>query len=307
MKKILALGLTGMLLTCGTVTAASANASAQPAPAPQAEVSETATQTNKLYLVPGTYPSGGQKVKNAITAAGATALTDAECEEIFTENAYLCTLSEGDTLPVPASTRTDKDGKAYSFNGWWTIIDATVTYFDKVPALSETTFLYADWRADLSQRKDPVIPEAGETVEPSHYIMIKRTGASESLRVTLHKAFTSMMNAETLGYLYPVELYVEGLELQPGDVITVYTTGLKDGDSAVISPVLDANNSREIQLEKSGDKPVDTADYFTADEGSLRRNPKLTYIAEEAGSFKLYIKYFSKGSTMAVYMEPMAV
>ena len=66
--------------------------------------------------------------------------------------------------PKPKSTRKDKDGNDYSFNGWWAIVDATVTYFDVVPDVTESIYLYADWRADLSQRKDPVKPEEGGIV-----------------------------------------------------------------------------------------------------------------------------------------------
>lgn len=300
MKKILALALTSILILGGSGSAVAASAAAGLAPEPHTET--TATERSNLYLVPGTYISGGVKVNNGISS-GATKLTDEQCEAIFTENAYVCSLDAGAALPAPTSTRTDKEGNAYSFNGWWTIVDATVTYFKTVPEIAENTFLYADWRADLSQRKDPIIPDAGEEVEPNHYMQIKHAGAAEQEKVTLHKAFTNMMNAETLGYLYPVELYVEGLELQPGDVITVYTTGLTDAEEAVISPVLDAGNNRTIQLEASGDKDNDTADYLSADAGSQRRNPTLTYKSEEAGVFNIYIKYFAKGSIMAVYME----
>lgn len=304
MKKILALTLSGMLVFSGFVASLAANATEG---APQAEMhaEAAAAERNNLYLVPGTYTSGGNKVKNSISE-GATALGDQECADIFTENAYVCTLSAGEALPRPSTQRKDKDGKDYSFNGWWMIVDATVTYFETVPEITQTTFLYADWRADLSQRKDPVIPQGGVEVEPNHYLMIKHAGESETEKVTLHKAFTNMMNAETLGYLYPVELYVEGLEMLPGDVITVYTTGLTDSDEAVISPVLNSGNTREIQLESKGDGSISTSDYLSADPGSLRRNPSLTFIAEEAGVYNLYIKYFSSGSIMAVYMEPKA-
>lgn len=304
MKKILALTLTGMLIFGGSAASFAATAT-DIAPDTTLRAEATVTEKDNLYLVPGTYAEGGEKIKNGISQ-GATALSDAECAEIFTENAYLCTLSAGAALPAPSTRRVDKDGNAYSFNGWWMIVDATVTYFKTVPEITETTFLYADWRADLSQRKDPIIPEGGVQVEPNHYLMLKHSGAAEAERVTLHKAFTNMMNAETLGYLYPVELYVEGLKLFPGDVITVYTTGLTDAEEAVISPVLISGSTREIQLESSGDGSNATSDYLSADPGSQRRDPSLKFIAETAGVFNLYIKYFSSGSIMAVYMEPKA-
>ena len=157
MKKILALILVNVLALCGTgAMTASATTVDNAAPQPVAEI--TAEQPS-LYLVPGTYTLDGQKVSNTVSGSGVKQLTAAECEDIFTENAYLCTAQKGASLPIPSSTRKDKNGNAYSFNGWWTIVDATVTYFDKVPQISETTYLYADWRADLSQRMDPIIPD----------------------------------------------------------------------------------------------------------------------------------------------------
>ncbi|MDE6676728.1 MAG: hypothetical protein K2K12_03325, partial [Clostridia bacterium] len=137
------------------------------------------------------------------------------------------------------------------------------------------------------------------------YMLVQRGGVGEPERITLRKAYTDMMSAEMLGYLYPVELVAEGFELTPGDIITVYTTGLTDDEDAVIAPLRSPTTNRgTIQLEKSGEKPVDTANYLSADGGSSRRTPSMTYIAEESGIYNIYIKFFSKGNTMAVYMEP---
>lgn len=299
MKKILALTLTGMLALGG---GGAVIASAQPAPENLPATQESVAEKGKLYLVPGTYIADGIKVEN--TVDGAQKLAAEECDAIFTENAYVCTLAEGAALPAPASERVDKDGNAFAFNGWWTISDATVTYFDKVPALTENTFLYADWRADLSQRKDPIIPDPGVVIEPNHYMNIKRAATGETEKIVLRKAFTNMTSAENLGYQFAVELVAEGLQLSPGDTISVYTTGLTNDEKAVITPILDANEQRDIQLEASGDGSNDTNDYLTADAGSKRRAPVITYIGEETGTFNIYIKYFSKGSTMTVYMEP---
>ncbi|MDE7082914.1 MAG: hypothetical protein K2O89_04335 [Clostridia bacterium] len=303
MKKILALTLTGLLVLGGTGMAVSATAtSIDPHPL---KAETMTTSQNSLYLVPGTYVSGGQKVENTISS-GATKLTDDECAEIFTENAYLCTLAKGATLPVPSSSREDKDGNAFIFNGWWTIVDATVTYYDKVPNLSGTTYLYADWRAEVSQPKDPIIPDDFVEIEPVHYMSIARASGETDI-VTLRKTSTDMDNAETLGYNYPVELYSLGFELNPGDVITVYTTGLEDSEKAVISPVLDSNKNRNIQLESSGDGSNVTADYLEAASlDNWRTKPTMTCIADEVGYYNVYIKYYAGGSIMAVYMEPSA-
>lgn len=116
MKRILAVVLTSVLLTGGSVSAVSANATTEALPVSQMET--VAEMQNNLYLVPGTYMSGGVKVENTVTS-GATKLTSDECEEILTDNAYLCNLSVGDSLPVPTSERVDKNGVPYKFNGWW--------------------------------------------------------------------------------------------------------------------------------------------------------------------------------------------
>ena len=294
MKKILTLTLICLLLLSSTGFAIAA------AVTNDSSASQARATVPQVYLVPGTYMSGGSKVENTISS-GATKLTAAECDAIFTENAYLCTLSTGDKLPTPNSQRKDKDGNKYTFNGWWTIVDATVTYFDKVPAFTVTTFLYADWRADLSQRMDPIIPEGGEIVEPNHYLSITHADKTTEI-IALLKGATDQLNAEQLGYGYAVQLFKEGLELKPGDVISVYTTGLGDG-KVQIAPIGE-HTSREINLEADINKGNYTSNYFTADKGSARRTPTLTYNASTAGRYNIYIKFFNGGNIMAVYMEP---
>ncbi len=218
MKRILAVVLTSVLLTGGSVSAVSANATTEALPVSQMET--VAEMQNNLYLVPGTYMSGGVKVENTVTS-GATKLTSDECEEILTDNAYLCNLSAGDSLPVPTSERVDKNGVPYKFNGWWSIVDAIVTYFDKVPELSETTYLYADWRAELSQRKDPIVPDESNVAVPAHYLSIKRAATGKEETITLRVSGTDETSADTLGYYKPVQLYNDWFELNPGDVIKV--------------------------------------------------------------------------------------
>ncbi len=306
MKKILALTLTSILVLGGSGAAFATAATAQPSPEVQAET--TATAQSGVYLVPGTYTSGGKKKLNTITASGVKKLTDEECEAIYTENAYVCTRAKGEKLPKPQSTRKDKEGNAYTFNGWWAIVDATVTYFDTVPDTSEVLYLYADWRADLSQRMDPVNPEEGQKVEPNHYLILKHEDGTEE-KVTLLRGFTNLSTAETLGYAFAAELKVEGLDLQPGDSFMVYTTGLnKNSTTAELSPIKGSDQMWSIELEASGQKENDTKDYLSAETRAYYTvDPVITYISETAGTYNLYIKYFSKGSKMAVYMEPMGL
>lgn len=298
MKKIVAFTLTSLLVLSGAaVTAGTAATATAEASAPQTEVGAPA---QNLYLVPGTYSLDGEKVANTISS-GATKLDEDECAKIFTENAYLCTLSKGETLPVPSSERADGDGNVYRFNGWWSIADATVTYFDKVPEISETTYLYADWRADLSQRRDPVTPDVSTTVQPAHYMSVRRAKTGEEETVILRVSGTDVSTAEKLGYDRPVQLYNGWFELNPGDVITVYATGLGDSAEALPAPI--EGSGRSITLESSGDGSNVTASYLTS---SVEGEPTLTYRKSlKKRHFRIYIKFQSGGTKMLVYMEPM--
>ena len=297
MKKILALLLT-CLLTLGGTTVAFASTLSPEEAAPLADTAST--EYHCLYLVPGTYRDGGKTVENTI-GKGADKLSEEKCAEIFTENAYLCNFMPGMKLPKPNSERVDKNGEKYSFNGWWTIVDATVTYFDTVPEITETTFLYADWRADLSQRMDPVAPDPVEQVEPNHFLMIKHASGEEE-KIPLRKSGTDVSTAMDLGYGYAVQL-LNQITLTEGDVITVHTTGLDGSEEPVIAPI-GAHTSREIQLESNESGSNRTADFLTADAGSQRRKPSMTVNAGVNGTFNIYIKFFNSGATMAVYMEP---
>lgn len=285
MKKFLALTIAG-IISLGGVAAFSACSAAN----------------GTVYLVPGTYISEGGQVENTLKS-GAKKLTDEQCVEINTDNTYLCTKSRGSSLPKPLSGRTDAEGNVFEFNGWWTIVDATVTYYDKVPkvATDETLFLYADWRAPLSQPKDPIIPEGGTTAEPDHYMVIKHSDGTED-KITLRKSWADTAS-ETLGYKYPVELTTQAFTLTAGDMIYVYTTGLTDDEEAQLAPI--HPDGCLIELSASGDKANDTADYLDAfAPTTFRGDPYLTYKLEEAQLFNIYIKFYKGGSNMSVYLEP---
>ncbi|MDE6373951.1 MAG: hypothetical protein K2L72_05565 [Clostridia bacterium] len=295
MKRILALALTSILLIGGAGAAASVSASAEDKYAPVQ--ARTAGDIN-IYLVPGTYTEAGEKVENSVSS-GADKLEIAECEKIFTENAYVCTLAEGEALPVPSSTRRDKEGNAYAFNGWWTIVDATVTYFDKVPSVTETTFLYADWRADLSQRRDPVVPDEGEVILPKHYMSIKRAATGETDIVTLNIAGTDVPNAYDLGYGAPVQIYNDWFELNPDDELTVFTAGIEGSTEPEQAPVLVGGKST-ITLERSDAENNDTADYLE----KAASGDKVICSAQRSAHYRIYIKFYDRGGTMTIYMQP---
>lgn len=284
MKKFLALTLTGALALASAVSLSACNA--------EPEIN--------LYVVPGIYyNSDGEKTANTVPS-GATPLTEEACAKINTENAYICTLPEGEDLPVPVSERVDSDGNAYTFNGWWTIVDATVTYFDTVPKIKETTFLYADWRADLSQRKDPVESDESNTVQPRYYMSIERAATETTETVTLLVSGTDVPNAEKLGYSSPVQLYNEWFELNEGDKISVYTAGL-GSDEAQFAPVEVTGKEKIVNLESSSDEGNDTRDYLEKNEDYT-----VTYkTGLPSKHFRIYIKFYDGGATMNIYMQPM--
>ena len=290
MKKILALALSSIFVLSGAAVFAACTT---------AEEEEQKPVQENLYFVPGTYVSDGVKIENGLSD-GATKLSDDKCAEMNTENVYQCTLPAGANLPVPTSQRKDKDDNLYTFNGWWTIVNATVTYYETVPTVTETTFLYADWRADLSQRKDPVVPDESTAVQPVHYMSIKRAKTGEEEKVVLRVSGTDVADAEDLGYGRPVQLYNGWFELRPGDEITVYTVGLEDSTEAQIAPLngMGAN----IALESSGDGSNVTANYLTTTADA----PTLTYRkTAKTRHFRIYIKFKLAGAKMTVYMEPM--
>lgn len=303
MKKLLALTLAGMLVLGGSGAVISTAYAAERPDANQTREGEAQTET-KLYLVPGTYVSEGAKIENAISS-GAQKLTAEECNGIYTENAYLCTLAEGAALPVPTSDRLDKNGAPYKFNGWWSIVDATVTYFDKVPSVSETTYLYADWRADLSQRKDPVIPDESNAAKPMHYMSIKRAATGKEEIETLRVSGTDMSTADNLGFDRPVQLYNGWFELNPGDVITVYSAGLGGAEEVGVAPL--AVTGRGITLETNGTGTNATSDFLEVNKSlKLEKNLTVTYKSSlQTRPFRIYIKFFNDGKTMTMYMEPM--
>lgn len=183
MKKFFAYALSAVL-SLGAVSGVAYSVSNAEEIEPYAQAAEQA-----IYLVPGNYVNGdGETVYN--TVAGATKLTDGECTAIHTPNAYLCEVEAGETLPAPATERT-----GVTFNGWWAIKNAEVVYYDTVPETDGTLFLYADWRAELSQPKDPVNPPEESEVVLKDYLEITRKKTGKTEKVGLFVSATDVPNA----------------------------------------------------------------------------------------------------------------
>ena len=268
----------------------------------------------KIYLVPGSYIADGETAYNTVPT-GATKLDAAGCDAVNTANAYLCTVAAGGELPAAATERED-----YSFNGWWGIEDATVTYYDKVPDAKRDMFLYADFRAELSQRKDPIIPDGDGEREYAHYMEIKRAATGKTVRIPLYVSGTDVPNAVQAGYGGPVQFYNEWFLLTEGDEIKYYISNVY-GKTPTLSPQ-NVVGTRKVTLEISGAGNPDRStpqsikmlvngeipDFaFPGDYSNpLYGEPTARCIRKGSNYFRIYIKFYDNGGTMTIYMERMA-
>lgn len=274
MKKIITIAATASLIAaCVTGAALSGTA---------AELPSSETESVQVYLVPG--------AGNTLTG-----LEKADSDALNMEGDVYVAGKAGSTLPTPATTKTDGKGNAFTFNGWWYIVDATVTYTETVPEVTETTYLYADFRADLSQRKDPVAPQGGEAQEDKNYLIITHADGTED-KIPLLVSGTDVADAMDAGYGNPVQFFNEWFTLQKGDLIKVYVTGIYEGDDPVWAP-----KDGGVTFEGGG-KSV-SSDWV----GTYDRTGGYTmyYIPEETHIFRVYIKFKSSGKTMTFYIEKL--
>lgn len=301
MKKVIAIVMTCMLLTA--ISAGAVIASAQ--------TREVKATENVVYLVPGSYVDYLTKTKHDNTVgSGAKKLTEEECGEINTPNAYLCELAAGENLPAPV---TEREG--YTFNGWWTIKQATVTYYTTVPDLKGVTYLYADWRVDLSQPKDPIIPSDGQEVQYEHYMQITRAATGEVVKIPLFVSGTDVPNAVQAGYGGPVQFYNEWFQLSEGDDVEFYISRVY-GNLPVLSPQ-NVVGKRKITLESSGVSSTasnlkclvkgEIPDYSFSGDYSVATTgePALRCIRPGTNTYRIYVKFYDYGGTMTIYMEKL--
>ncbi len=330
----LALSLTiGVAATAGLAISAAAMDGAAPAdnmpaplaqsatPAPAAETKAAAT----VYLVPG--------VGNSLAG---TPLTAEETAALHMEGEVFKAGAAGSQLPTPTTTKTDRTGAAFAFNGWWTVVDATVTYFETVPAVEETTYLYADFRAALSQPSDPIAPPAGsETAAPEHYMLVTRAATGKQEMIPLHVSGTEVSNAVQAGYGKPVQWYNEWFVMEPGDTVSYWFTGVY-GSKPMYGPrPRHTPQSCDILLNSSGEYGTTglymeylNDDYdihnvipgVAAGPGEKRREfyqanacdeaPTLSYtgpMATQAYVFRIYIQFYDEGGHMTLYMENLSL
>lgn len=310
MKKLVTIALSALFVfgMAATEITLNATATAENSPAVQA-------QAATVYLVPGSYKDDdGDTVYNTL-ASGATKLTDDESAAIHTPNAYKCTLSEGDELPEPSTTKT-----GVTFNGWWTIEDANVVYHDTLPEVTQSLFLYADWRADLSQPSEPIIPDEDAEQEYPHYMEVMRAATGKKEKIQLFVSGTDVPNAVQAGYGGPVQFYNEWFQLSEGDEIKFYVSNVF-GKIPTLAPQ-NVANTRKVTLETSGagnpDKSTPSSikclingeipDWaFSGDYSSpLNGEPMVRCVRKDTNNFRVYIKFYDGGGTMTIYMERLS-
>lgn len=275
-----------------------------------AEISDaTNEETAKIYLVAGSYTDAatGESVGYEVTEK-ATKLTAAQCDDIHASNTYLFDGKVGDSLPMPS---TEREG--YTFNGWWGIKDATITYYDTAPQLTQDLYLYADFRAELSQHKDPIVPIENEQQDYLHYLEITRAETGKTEKIQLFVSGTDVPNAVQAGYGGPVQFYNEWFTLQPGDMVRVYVSNVY-GAEPTLAPQY--RSAKKVTMESGWlFQQTDVADNndFSGDyANSIHGEPRMLYTGRQNKSstaepqehhFRIYIKFYDNGGTMTVYAE----
>lgn len=291
MKKILILGMAALLgLTC--VGGLSATAAAE-------GTSET-EKTSQVYLVPGSYyDEDGAKQQN--TVENATALSEDECSALHMEGNVYKAGEKGSVLP-----KAQTENYGIVFNGWWYIVDAEIVYTDTVPAVTEDTYLYADFRADLSQHQDPVAPKGEVKQEYKHYLLITHTdGTSE--KVQLYVSGTDYADKDDAGYGSPVQFYNEWFELRPGDLVQIYVTGIIEDDKPTCMPSTKKNGANYCVAGGNGlvsFQPVNGEGNLGTGGARFDSAVEPTFKYSSAGGiYRTYIKFDQQGQSMDWYLN----
>ena len=296
---------TVLAATCTAGIAAGA-AAAEVTPAP-------ASETAQVYLMPGTwYDAAAQKTKKN-SVEGLTALNADEKETLHLEeeaNVYKAGAA-GTTLPVPKTDKKDAKGAAFVFQGWWYIKDAAVTYTETVPEVTATTYLYADFRAKLSQRHDPVAPSETVGVGDKNFMEVMHEDGTTDYFPLLVSGSDSP-DITMMGYGVYVQFSNDYFELRRNDRISVYLTDVSEegGDEEpTCYPKPDEDGEFNRTLEANGSLTNRSLDYLCVDDAATEARGKLTfaYIPAKTMTFRVYFKISSKsGNGLNVYIEPKA-
>ena len=291
MKKVITFAIAGLLAIAGGGAAFTVTADSD---------AQAVQETAKVYLLPGSYARNGNRVLNTIE--GLTPLNETELAALHLEGNVYEAGKAGSALPTPTTTQTDNAGGAFGFNGWWTVVGATVTYMTAVPEVTETTYLYADFRAAFSQRRDPVLPDEGYEDSLNDYILIERaTGEKE--QVPLFISGTEVPNA--LGsnvFGRPVQYYNEWFKLYPGDMMSVYITSLFKSLEPTLCPLY-ASNQSWVTFE-SNPGVNNTQNWLSGGGDQLASGRDKRFECKEEHNYRIYIKFYNSGGTMTIYMQP---
>ena len=214
---------------CGLCTGCASNIKVNgntPAPDAVASADEAgASASHKVILSPGWYVSGGTQTNNAV---GGTDVTAADGGTYFVDNAYVCNLAAGETLPEATTTRS-----GMTFVGWRYASEGEIITVAKMPdvtKLDSDLYLYAEWATSGAISPDPgPNPDPGPDPGPidpvdSNYMSV----GSQKYTLTRNTGNTTRE-----------EYWLGGskAELTVGDTISLYMNGQK------ISAYIERNSS----------------------------------------------------------------
>ena len=318
MKKLLSIAMaTALAVTCTAGIAVGTAVAKEATPAPAAE-------TAQVYLVPGSWYDAAAKETKYNTVAGLTALTAEEKAALNLEegpNVYKAGAA-GTELPAPATEHTDAQGAPFVFQGWWYIEKATVTYTETVPSVKEDLYLYADFRAALSQRHEPAAPTEQVGGGEKNFMLITHEDDTQDI-VPLLVSGTDAWAVDDMGYGTPVQFFNEYFTLRKNDRIKVYLTNIdpEEGDKEPVAypkPLVGPSYKYfPNMLEASGSNR--TSNYLFADSYGLDGSGvvedgeefEMAYIQQVTMTFRIYIKVnygssSTKSGQLSVYIERKA-
>ncbi len=292
MKKILSIAMATI------VTAAAASAAGIAATVSSASAAE---ESAAVYLVPGE----GNLLEGA---------EEADAAALNIEGKVYKAGAAGTELPTPTTERKDEDGNAFVFQGWWYIEDASVTYTKTVPDVAVTTYLYTDFRAPLSQHRDPAPPKENPSVALGNHMHIIHTDTGEEEDVLLRVSGTDFATAEQARYGHAVQWFNEYFELRPGDRVQFWLAGLNlETPQCMPLTVWNGSGFYKAGYEFAVSGSNKTADYLepfnnvagnpTDSAFKFVDEPTFSYKGKQAQHFRIYIKMFDSGSWLNIYLE----
>ena len=302
MKKLLSIAMaTALVATCAAGVAVGA-AALENAPAPAAE-------TAQVYLVPGSWYDTEAKETKYNTVAGATALSSEEKTALKLEeepNVYKAGAA-GTELPTPATEHTDAEGEPFVFQGWWYIVNASVTYTEVVPEAKEDLYHYADFRAAFSQRHEPAAPPEQIGQGDKNFMEVTHEDGTVDY-LPLLVSGTDQSGKQEMGYGTPVQFFNEYFELRHNDRIKVYLTDIsEDSDGKPAAYPKRSSSGFVVTFEANGSGTNRTANYLCDDITASNKDDEYTmaYHHTDTMTFRVYIKVETNGR-LDVYMEPKA-